>query len=58
MLRQAPQHVPDVLVEAEIEHPVGLVEHEHLDTAQAEDALLIEIDDPAGSADQDVYARG
>ena len=58
MLGQPPQHVTDVLDEAEIEHAVGLVEDEHLNAAQPEHALLVEIDEAARRADQDVDARG
>ena len=58
VLRQTPQHVADVLDEAEIEHAIGLVEDEHLDAAQAENALLVEIDDAPRRADQDVDAGG
>ncbi len=53
---QTAQHEADVLDEAEIEHPVGLVEHEHLHAAQAEHALLEEVDDAARRADQQVDA--
>ena len=58
VLRQTPQHVADVLDEAEVEHAVGLVEHQHLHAAQVEHALLVEIDDAARRADQDVDACG
>ena len=58
MLRQTPQHEADVLDEAEIEHAIGLVEDEHLHAAQAENALLVEIDDAPRRADQDVDAGG
>ena len=56
MLRQAPQHVANVLDEAEIEHAVRFVEHEHLNAAQAEHALLVEIDEASRRADQNVDA--
>ena len=58
MLRQSPQHVANVLDEAEIEHAVGFVEDEHLNAAQAEHALFVEIDEAPRRADQDVDARG
>jgi hypothetical protein len=58
MLRQPPQHEANVLDEAEIEHAVCLVEHEHLNPAQPENALLVEIDDPTRRADQNVDAGG
>ena len=44
--------------EAEIEHLVGLVEHEDLDLAQAQEALLDEVDQAARGGDQDVDAAG
>src|SRR5690606_4447739 len=53
--REPAQDVADVGNEAQIEHAVGLVEHENLYRAQVDDALLDEIDDPARSADQDVH---
>ena len=55
--RQPPQDVADVGDEAEIEHAVRLVEHEHLHAAQIEHVLLEEIDDAARRADQDIDAR-
>ena len=58
MLRQSPQHEADVLDETEIEHAIGLVEDEHLNAAQAEHALLVEIDEASRRADQDVDACG
>ena len=56
--RQPPQHEADVLDEAEIEHAIGFVEDEHLNAAQAEHALLVEIDEASRRADQDVDACG
>ena len=38
--RQPAQDEADVLDEAEVEHAVRFVEHEHLDVAQAEHVLL------------------
>ena len=55
-LGQTPQHEADVLDEAEVEHAVGLVEHEHLDAAQAEHVLLEEVDGASRRADQHVDA--
>ncbi len=56
VLRQPPQHEADVLDEAEVEHAIRFVEHEHLHAAQAEHALLEEIDDAAGCADQHIHS--
>ena len=46
----------DIGQEAEIQHLVGLVEHEHGDAAQLQVALLREVQQPAGRADDDVGA--
>ena len=54
--REAPQDVPDVADESEIEHAIGFIQHEHLHEAQIDHVLLHEIDDPSGGADQDVDA--
>ncbi|MBV6415087.1 MAG: hypothetical protein OMOMHJEC_02930 [Xanthomonadales bacterium] len=56
--RHLAQDVADVLDEAEVEHAVGLVEHHHLDRAQAEHVLLEVVHQPARSADQHVDALG
>jgi len=58
MLGQAPQHVPNVFDEAEIEHAIGFIENEHLNAAQPENPLLVEIDETPRRADQDVDACG
>ena len=51
------RHDPlDVGQEAEVEHLVGLVEHERADPAEGEVALLGEVEQPAGGADDDVDA--
>src|SRR5690606_26416759 len=57
-LRQAPQDVTDIAQEAEVEHPVRLVEHGDLHAAQREDALLEEVDEAAWRADEHVDALG
>ncbi len=44
------------LMKPEIEHAVGLVQHQHLDRAQVEHVLLEVVDDATGRADQDVDA--
>ena len=46
----------DVGQEAEVEHLVGLVEHQHLDVAQVERAAVGEVQQPARCADHDVDA--
>ncbi len=55
-LGQTPQHEADVFDETEIEHPIRLVEHEHLYAAQTEHALLEEVDGSSRRADQNVDA--
>ena len=54
--RQAPHDVADVGDEAEVEHAVGFVEDHDLHGAQVEHALLVEVDQAAGRADQHVDA--
>ena len=45
--RQAAQDEADVRDEAEVEHAVGLVEHQHLRVAQVEHVLLEVVDEAA-----------
>ena len=52
-----PQDALDVGQEAEVEHLVGLVEHQHGDAAQLQVALLGEVEQAARGADHDVGAR-
>ena len=47
----------DVGQEAEVEHLVGLVEHQDGDAAQLQMALLGQVEQPAWRADHDVGAR-
>ncbi len=47
----------DVGQEAEVEHPVCLVEHEHLDVGEVEGAPVGEVEQPAGSPHHHVDAR-
>ncbi len=54
--RQAPHDVADVGDEAEVEHAIGFVEDQHLHRVQVEHALLVEVDQAAGRADQHVDA--
>ena len=44
----------DVGQEAEVEHLVGLVEHQHGDAAELQVALLSEVEEPPRGADDDV----
>ena len=55
-LRQPAQDEPEVGDEAHVEHPVGLVDDEHLDLAGRPDVLLEIVDEPARGADQQVAA--
>ena len=48
-----PAHVVD---EAHVEHPVGLVEDEHLEPLEADVALAHQVEQPAGRGDEDVDA--
>ena len=54
--RQQLQHAPDGMDEAHVEHAIGFIEHEALDVAQVDRALLGEIEQPAGRRDQQVAA--
>ena len=54
--RQASQDEADVGDEAEIEHAIRLVQHQHLRMAHVENMLFEIVDQPAGRADQDVDA--
>src|SRR5213076_2826844 len=49
---QAPQDVADVGDEAQIEHAIGLIEHQHLGVPQVVHVLLEVIDQPPRRADQ------
>jgi hypothetical protein len=55
-LGQHRQDLLDVLEEAQVEHPVGLVEHQGLDRAELELLLLGQVEQAAGRADQDLDA--
>jgi hypothetical protein len=46
----------DVGQEAQVEHLVGFVEHQHRQAAELQVALLGEVEEPAGRADDDVDA--
>ena len=43
--------------EAQVEHLVGLVEHEDLDVLERQRALVDQVEQPAGGGDEDVDAR-
>ena len=51
---QAPEQVADVADEAEVEHPVRLVENEHLHGAQVVEPLPVVVDEAPGGPDEDV----
>ena len=54
--RHPAQQVAHVLDEAEVEHAIGLVDHESFDRAEAEDVLLEVVDQAAGRRDDHVTA--
>ena len=54
--RENGQHALDVMHKAHVQHAVGLVQHEELDLAQVEVALLMVVQQAAGRGDQDVDA--
>ena len=53
---QHPHDALDVGQEPEVQHLVGLVEHQRVDLAEGEVALLGEVEQAAGGADHDVDA--
>ena len=55
---RARQELFDVGQEAQVEHLVGLVEHDALDPGQVEEALVHQVDHATGGADDDVDAGG
>src|SRR3546814_5737392 len=50
------QHALNVIDEAHVEHAVGLVQDEDLQTVERDVALLHEVEKPAGGRDQDIDA--
>ncbi|EWS52902.1 hypothetical protein X551_04306 [Methylibium sp. T29] len=56
LLRHDRQHLLDVVDEAHVEHAVGFIEHEDLDVAQVQRALLVVVEQAAGRGHQDVDA--
>ena len=54
--RQRGDDAADVLDEAQVEHPVGLIQHELADGAELQFAGLHQVADAAGRADDDVGA--
>ena len=51
-------HPPDGVDEADVEHPVDLVQHHHLDPVEPDGAMVHVIDQPARRRHQDVDAAG
>ena len=47
---------PQIVDKPHVEHPVGLVEDQHLDVREIDEALLHEVEEPAGRGDQDIDA--
>jgi hypothetical protein len=56
VLRQHRQNLLDVVEEAQVEHPVRLVEDERVHPVQPEVLLLGQVQQPAGRTDQDLDA--
>ncbi|PSK61396.1 hypothetical protein B0E53_06703 [Micromonospora sp. MH33] len=54
VLRQHGQDLLDVVQEAQVEHPVGLVEHQRVHPVEPEVLLLGQVQQPARGADQDL----
>ena len=55
-VRQSTQDVANILDEAEVEHPVGFVEHDDLNLIEVVYALFVVVDQAAGRTDQDIDA--
>src|SRR4029078_13106216 len=55
-LREATNDAVDLRLEAEVEHPVGLVENEDLQAPEVDEPPLGEILQPAGRGDKEVGA--
>ena len=53
--RHPAKQVPYVLDEPQIEHAIGLIQHQRLHCLQVEYPLLEVIDEPPGCADEDIY---
>ena len=53
--RQLGDDLADVVDKAHVEHPVGLVEHETFDLAEAERIASDEIEQPARRGDENVH---
>ena len=47
---------PQIVDKAHVEHPIGLVEDQHLDVRQVHVALLHQVQQPARRGDQDIHA--
>ena len=56
LLRQHREHLLDVVDEAHVEHPVGLVEDEDLDVREVERALAVVVEQAPRRGDEDVDA--
>ena len=56
--RQHRQDLLDVVEEAQVEHAVGLVEHERADAAEVELLALGQVEQAAGRTDDDLDALG
>ena len=56
LLRQPAQDPVELRLEAHVEHPVRLVEHEHLDALEVGVALREVVDEPPGRRDDDLAA--
>ena len=52
--REQREDLADVVDEAHVEHPVGLVEDEDLDRAKVDGALADVVEQPAGRGDDDL----
>jgi hypothetical protein len=45
----------NIVDEAHIQHPVGLIEYEHLNAAEREQALPQQVEQAAGRGDEDIH---
>ena len=49
-------HAPDIVDESHVQHAVGLVQDEDLDLADAQDALVDQVEQPPRRGDEDIHA--
>ncbi len=56
LLRQQAENLADVADEAHVQHAVGFVEHEHFERVELHRVLLVQVEQAAGSCNENVAA--